>query len=111
MIVCASNPLRSYADTTAYEKGVGSPGPARHHRTGHDRNRKAFPTNVLPARSGYESWDGTFFTWTWPEIYFQMRRPIIEPNGEPLECGEIFMRIADAMGLIPTLPRCHLPGC
>ncbi|WP_319406565.1 molybdopterin-dependent oxidoreductase [uncultured Desulfosarcina sp.] len=103
VIVCASNPLRSYADTTAYEKAL-------------DRldllvtielamtETARLSHYVLPARSGYESWDGTFFTWTWPEIYFQMRRPIIEPNGEPLECGEIFMRIADAMGLIPALP-------
>ncbi|MCB2149501.1 MAG: molybdopterin-dependent oxidoreductase [Deltaproteobacteria bacterium] len=104
VIVCASNPLRSYADTTAYEKAF-------------DRldllvtielamtETARLSHYVLPARSGYESWDGTFFTWTWPEIFFQMRRPIIEPDGEPLECGEIFTRIADAMGLIPTLPE------
>ncbi len=103
VIVCASNPLRSYADTTAYEKAF-------------DRldllvtielamtETARLSHYVLPARSGYESWDGTFFTWTWPEIYFQMRRPIIEPDGEPLECGEIFTRIADAMGLIPAFP-------
>ncbi len=103
VIVCASNPLRSYADTTAYEKAF-------------DRlellvtielamtETARLAHYVLPARSGYESWDGTFFTWTWPEIYFQMRRPIIEPEGEPLECGEIFTRIANAMGLIPELP-------
>lgn len=33
-----------------------------------------------------------------------MRRPVIAPEGEPLECGEIFTRIADAMGMIPPLP-------
>jgi hypothetical protein len=37
---------------------------------------------VLPTRSGYESWDGTFFAWTFPEVYFQMRRPILEPEGD-----------------------------
>ncbi len=44
---------------------------------------------VLPSRTGYESWDGTFFPMTYPGIYFQMRRPIIEPEGEPLELGKI----------------------
>ena len=60
---------------------------------------------VLPSRSGYESWDGTFFSWTWPEIYFQMRRPVVEPEGEPLELGEIHTRIADTMGFIPEIPE------
>ena len=44
---------------------------------------------VLPALSGYESWDGTFFAWTFPEIYFQMRRPVVEPDGEQLQLSEI----------------------
>jgi len=60
---------------------------------------------ILPARSGYESWDGTFFPLTFPGIYFQMRRPIIEPEGEPLELGEIHLRLADRLGLIPPIPE------
>jgi anaerobic selenocysteine-containing dehydrogenase len=59
---------------------------------------------VLPARSGFESWDGTFFALTYPGIFFQMRRPIIEPEGEPLEAGEIHLRLADRLGLIPHIP-------
>jgi anaerobic selenocysteine-containing dehydrogenase len=59
---------------------------------------------VLPARSGYESWDGTFFTWTFPEIYFQMRRPVVEPEGERLEVGQIHTMLAEKLGLIPTIP-------
>ena len=103
-VICsASNPLRSFADTGAYEAAFArlellvciDLAMTETARLAH---------YVLPARSGYESWDGTFFSWTWPEIYFQMRRPLIEPEGEPLECGEIFTRIADAMGLIPELP-------
>ena len=104
VVCCGSNPLRSYADTSAYEKAFGrldllvciDLAMTETARLAH---------YILPARSGYESWDGTFFPWTWPEIYFQMRRPIIEPDGEPLECGEIFTRIADAMGLIPQIPE------
>jgi anaerobic selenocysteine-containing dehydrogenase len=59
---------------------------------------------VLPARSGYESWDAAFFVWTFPEIYFQMRRPIVEPVGEPLHLSEIMVRLADALGIIPAIP-------
>ena len=33
-----------------------------------------------------------------------MRRPIIEPEGEPLELGEIHLRLADKLGLIPPIP-------
>ena len=103
VLVSASNPLRSYADTSAYEEAfkqlellvtvelaMTETATLSHY--------------VLPARSGYESWDGTFFPWTYPEIYFQMRRPIVEPEGEPLECGEIMTRIADAVGLVPEIP-------
>ena len=60
---------------------------------------------VLPSRTGYESWDGTFFPMTYPGIHFQMRRPIIEPDGEPLELGEIHLRLADKLGLIPPIPE------
>lgn len=104
VIVCASNPLRSYADTTAYEKAFNHLDLLVTIELAMTETAR-LSHYVLPARSGYESWDGTFFTWTWPEVYFQMRRPIIEPDGVPLECGEIFTRIADAMGLIPTLPE------
>jgi anaerobic selenocysteine-containing dehydrogenase len=42
---------------------------------------------------------------TYPGVYFQMRRPIVEPEGEPLECGEIHLRLADRLGLIPSIPE------
>ena len=103
VIVSGSNPLRSYADTTAYERAF-------------DRldlkvtveiamtETAVLSDYVLPSRSGYESWDGTFFAWNYPEIFFQMRRPVVEPEGEPLEAGEIMMRLADELGLIPEIP-------
>lgn len=103
-VLCSqSNPLRSYADTSAYEKAFGAldllvtidlaltETAARSHY-------------VLPARSGYESWDTTFFTWTWPGIFGQLRRPVVEPMGEPLETSQIYTRLAQALGLIPEIP-------
>lgn len=104
VIVAGSNPLRSYADTTAYEKAfkrldllvtaevaMTETAVSSHY--------------VLPSRSAYESWDGTFFALTFPGIFFQMRRPIVKPEGEPLEMGEIHLRLADRLGLIPPLPE------
>ena len=103
VVVSGSNPLRSYADTTAYEKAFSRldllvTGEIAMTETA------ALSHYVLPSRSGYESWDSTFFPMTYPGIHFQMRRPIVEPEGEPLELGEIHLRIADKMGLIPPIP-------
>jgi len=104
VLVTGSNPLRSYADTTAYENAfqhldllvTAEIAMTETARLSH---------YVLPSRSGYESWDGTFFAMTYPNIHFQMRRPIIEPEGEPLELGEIHLRLADKLGLIPPIPE------
>ena len=104
VIVSGSNPLRSYADTTAYEKAFQRLDllvTAEIAMT----ETAALSHYVLPSRTGYESWDGTFFPMTYPGIHFQMRRPIIEPDGEPLELGEIHLRLADKLGLIPPIPE------
>jgi anaerobic selenocysteine-containing dehydrogenase len=104
-VFCAqSNPLRSYADTPAYEEAF-------------DRldllvtaelamtETAVLSHYVLPSRSGYESWDSTFFAWTYPEIFFQMRRPVVEPEGERLEVSQMMVRLADRLGLIPDIPE------
>ena len=104
VIIGQSNPLRSYADTTAYEgafKQLDLLVTAELAMT----ETALLSDYVLPARSGYESWDGTFFPWTYPKIFFQMRRPIIEPQGQPLEISQMYVRIADALDLIPEIPH------
>ncbi|MDI6741642.1 MAG: molybdopterin-dependent oxidoreductase [Smithella sp.] len=104
VLVTGVNPLRSYADTTAYEKAFSRLDllvTAEMAMT----ETAVLSHYVLPSRSGYEAWDGTFFPMTYPGIHFQMRRPIIEPEGEPLELGEIHLRIADKLGLIPPIPE------
>ncbi|KAF0155359.1 MAG: anaerobic dehydrogenase typically selenocysteine-containing [Syntrophaceae bacterium] len=104
VLVTGLNPLRSYADTTAYEKAFQRLDllvTAEIAMT----ETAALSHYILPSRTGYESWDGTFFPMTYPNIYFQMRRPIIEPDGEQLEQGEIDLRLADSLGLIPPIPE------
>jgi len=102
--VSASNPLRAYADTTAYEHAfskldllvVNEIVMSETARLAH---------YVLPCRSYYEAWDGTFFFWSYPGVYFQMRRPIVDPPGECLEAAQIYARLADELGLIPEIPK------
>jgi anaerobic selenocysteine-containing dehydrogenase len=104
VLVTGSNPLRSYADTTAYENAFRRLDllvTAEIAMT----ETASLSHYVLPSRSGYESWDGTFFPMTYPGIFFQMRRPVVEPEGEPLELGEIHLRLADKLGLIPPIPE------
>lgn len=99
----ASNPLRSYADTTAYEKAfqkldllvvaeiVMSETAALAHY-------------VLPCKTYFESWDG-FAGDGVSLIYARMTAPVLEPEGEQKENGEIYTLLADAMGIIPPIPE------
>lgn len=104
-VICTqSNPLRSYADTTAYEEAFQQLDLLVTCEISMTETAQ-LSHYVLPSRSTYESWDSTFFPFTVPGVYFQMRRPVVEPEGEPLEISEIHLRIADALGLIPELPR------
>ena len=104
LYVSQANPLRSYPDTTAYEEAF-------------ERLDLLVTTEVamtetavlshyvLPATSAFEKWDSTFFPLSFPEVYFNMRRPILEPEGERLEDGEILVRLADRLGVIPEIPE------
>ena len=104
MIVSGANPLRSYADTLAYEEAFKKLdllvtieiAMTETARMGH---------YVLPARSAFEKWDTTFFSLTFPETYFQLRQPHCEARGEPLEEGDIYTRLAEALGLLPEIPE------
>lgn len=97
------NPLRSYPDTTAYEKAFAQLDLLVVCDVVMSETAR-FAHYVLPCRNGYESWDGTFFPWTYPGVYFQMRRPLVAPPGESLEAGQIFTGIADQLGLLPQIP-------
>jgi len=103
-VLCyASNPLRSYADTKAYEKAfqmldllvvadiVMSETAALAHY-------------ILPCRTVFESWDG-FPGQGVSKVHARMTAPVVEPEGEQKENGEIYTMLADAMGIIPPLPE------
>jgi anaerobic selenocysteine-containing dehydrogenase len=104
VVVSACNPLRSYADTIAYEEAfkrldllvVNDIVMSETARLAH---------YVLPCRSFFESWDGTFFPLSYPGVFFQMRRPIVAPPAQCLEAAQIHTMLADRLGLIPEIPN------
>jgi anaerobic selenocysteine-containing dehydrogenase len=102
--VSGSNPLRSYADTTEYEKAFSALDLLVVVDVAFSETA-SLAHYVLPAASAYEKWDGTFFGWNFPEIYFQMRRPVVKAEGECLEEGEILTGLADRLGLLPVIPQ------
>jgi anaerobic selenocysteine-containing dehydrogenase len=104
VFVSASNPLRSYADTTAYEEAFGALDLLVAVDVAFTETAR-LAHYVLPATSAYEKWDGTFFTWNYPEIFFQMRRPVVEAEGECRDEGDIFTGLADRLGLLPDIPQ------
>ncbi|MDQ1278285.1 MAG: hypothetical protein QG555_1327 [Thermodesulfobacteriota bacterium] len=103
VLVSGSNPLRSYADTTAYEEAFGKLDLLVTCELAMTETAR-LSHYILPARSAYESWDGTFFAWTFPGIFFQMRRPIVPPTGEPRDLSEIMLGLAGALDVIPPIP-------
>jgi anaerobic selenocysteine-containing dehydrogenase len=107
--VMGANPLRSYADTTAYEEAFGRLDLLVVTEIAMSETA-ALAHYVLPCRSTYESWstaDAIIPSKTnkgFLDVYSRMRRPVVEVEGEQKETGEIFTLLADAMGLIPALP-------
>jgi anaerobic selenocysteine-containing dehydrogenase len=56
---------------------------------------------VLPTSTQYEKAEATFFNFEFPENYFHIRHPLMEPPPGVLCEAEIHTRLAEAMGVIP----------
>ena len=104
IIISGSNPLRSYADTQAYEQAFKELNLVVTIEISMTETAR-LSHYVLPARSAFEKWDVSFFNLTFPDIYFQLRHPCCEIQGEPLEEGEIYIRLAETLGLLPEIPQ------
>jgi anaerobic selenocysteine-containing dehydrogenase len=105
VIVCGANPLRSWADTTAFEEAFKQLDLSVTVDMAMTESA-VLSQYVLPAQSSFESWGGILPTInsTYPGIYFQLRQPILKSEGEALDTLEIITRLADKLGLIPAIP-------
>src|SRR2546428_465814 len=59
---------------------------------------------VLPTPVGYEKWETSAFPRGVPEIYMQIRPPVVPPPPDALPEPEIYVRLCEAMGLYGTPP-------
>ena len=55
---------------------------------------------VLPATTQFEKFEATFFNFDYPQNYFHLRRPVLEPPDGPLPEPEIHARLVAALGLL-----------
>lgn len=104
VLVSACNPLRAYPDTTAFERAFGRLDLLVVNDIVMSETAR-LAHYVLPCRTFYESWDGTFFANNFPDVFFQIRRPVVAPPSLCLEASQIFTRMAERLGLIPEIPR------
>lgn len=103
VIVSAANPLRAFADTTAYEKAFAELDLLVTIDVAMTETAAA-SQYVLPDLSGYESWDTGLVLGSYPKVFFQISQPVVQPEGEQMAAAEIFTGLADRLGMIPDIP-------
>lgn len=59
---------------------------------------------VLPVPTGYEKWEISRFPKGFPEVYTHVRRPVVPRKGNTLSEGELYVRLLEAMDLVPEPP-------
>ena len=104
VIVSGANPLRSYADTKAYERAFKNLDLLVVVDVALSETA-ALAHYVLPSRTAYESFDNSFWSFNFPEIFFQLRQPVIEPAPETRELGWIMTSLAKRLGVVPPIPQ------
>ena len=104
VIVVGANPLRSYADTKAYERAFKNLDLLVVVDVALSETA-ALAHYVLPSRTAYESWDSTFWGFNFPGVFFQLRQPVIEPEPETKELGWIMTALARRLGVLPVIPQ------
>ncbi len=99
-----SNPILSYSDTAKWREArealdllvVVEPAMSE---------TAQLADYVLPTPTGYEKWEQAGFPKKFPEVYVQLRPPVVPVRGEGLPEPEIYTRLAEAMGLVPEVPE------
>lgn len=105
LIVSSCNPLRSYPDTLAYEKAFEALELSVCLEINYSETAR-LSDYILPCRSYMEMYDTTCFNFSYPELFFQMRQPVLEPlSDESKENAAIMLELIKAMGFLPELPE------
>lgn len=60
---------------------------------------------VLPARSGYEGYDFQTFVFTYPDIYFSVKRPVVPSKAERRDGAKIWLDLLMATGGMKKPPK------
>jgi anaerobic selenocysteine-containing dehydrogenase len=104
VIVEGSNPMIQYADTHRVEAALRALDllvviePAM-------TETAQLADYVLPTPTGYEKWEWSLFPKGFPEVYAQLRHPVVPLQGEGLPEAEIYHRLALASGIVKPAPR------
>lgn len=101
MIVDATNPLVSYADTQALKAAFEELDLMVVIEVAMTETARV-ADYVLPAPVGYEKWE--FATFPHLEFTPQLRPPVVKGPQEALPEQEIYYRLSRAMGLVPKAP-------
>lgn len=104
LIVEAANPILSYSDANAFREAreklellvVIDPAMTE---------TAQIADYVLPTPCGYEKWEICGFPRGTPDLYVQLRPPVIPAPDEALPEPEIYVRLAEAMGLVGPVPE------
>lgn len=103
VIVEGSNPLLSYSDSNAWREAIDAldllvvVDPAF-------SETARLADYVLPTPCGYEKWEIALFPKRHPEIDVQLRPPVIPGPVEALPEAEIYVRLAETMGIVEPVP-------
>lgn len=103
LVVEGSNPFLSYSDTSRWREArerldllvVIEPSMTE---------TAAVADYVLPTPVGYEKWEIAGFPKGYPEVHVQLRPPVIPGPEEALPEPEIYVRLAEAMGIVSEPP-------
>ena len=104
LVVEGSNPLLAYADTNRFECALRKLDLLVVIEPAFTETARV-ADYVLPTPTGYEKWEWCTFPKGHPEIYAQLRPPVLNGPAEALPEAEIYSRLVSAMGLVPQAPR------
>lgn len=97
----SSNPANTYADTASVERAIRECELSVVVDVAYTETA-AQADYVLPAASQHEKWEFTLFNFEWPTNYFQIRRPLFDPLPGTLVEAEIYARLFEALGALPS---------